>query len=160
MTGKFKDYGNALLNFCCGVLMCFSLYLCAVFCIDSDISMGWVFVVIISAIAVPVSLPYLLGQGSFKACKNKVIFRIGLIKHTYSYSEIESVEVQTGFTYGRYSSSPCIELIINLSNGNTVTFRDGSVPSDVLSTPEKHKEFHDNHQFTKLCNYINERVGR
>lgn len=102
----------------------------------------------------------LLQKCSFNADNDKVIFYAGFIKYTYNYSEIASAEAKTGFIHGRYGTSPRVELIIKLKNGDTVTFSDINVPDDALSTPEKHKEFHDNHQFTKLSNYINRRAGR
>lgn len=102
----------------------------------------------------------LLQKCSFDADNDKVIFYAGFIKHTYNYSEIISAEAKIGFTHGRFGSSPSAELIIKLKNGDTVTFSDINVPDDALSTPEKHKKFHDSHQFTKLSNYINERAGR
>ena len=55
---------------------------------------------------------------------------------------------------------PHIKFVITLTNGETETFCDSKVSTDVLSTPEKHKEFLENHQFTKLSNYINERVEK
>ena len=54
---------------------------------------------------------------------------------------------------------PHVYFIIKLINGKIVTFSDDNIPTDVLSTPEKYKEFHENHQFTKLSDYINQRVG-
>ncbi|MDE7289327.1 MAG: hypothetical protein K2N71_07500, partial [Oscillospiraceae bacterium] len=121
---------------------------------------GGAFIVVILMFAMPCVEALLLGRCSFTADDNKLIFRIGPIKYEYSYSKIKSAEVQTGFTHSRYGNSAHVELIITFTDGETETFCDSNVPDDALSTPEKHKEFHDNHQFTKLSNYINERAGR
>lgn len=102
----------------------------------------------------------LLGEGTFTADNDKVTFRIGFIKRTYGYSEINSTVTQIGFIHGKYGASPHVELTIKLKDGNIAVFRDSDIPDGALSTPEKHKEFHENHQFTKLSRYINDRAGK
>lgn len=154
MTGKFKDCNNAFGIIVSTVTMC--VILCVGFCI-SDTEGEFALTTFLGFAALFLCIP--LGHCSFIAYKNKVVFRVGFINHKYSYSEIKSAEVQTGFTHSRYGSSPHVKLVIFLTNGESVTFRDNTVPDDALSTPEKHKEFHENHQFTKLSDYINQRAG-
>lgn len=159
MTGKFKDYNNGLLSFV-GIITSFVVIFGGV-CIASkyDIPSG-VFIIVILWFAILWVEISLLGRCSFTADDDKVIFHEGPIKYEYSYSEIISAEAKTGFTHGRYGSSAHVELVITLTDGETATFCDSKVPDEALSTPEKHKKFHDSHQFTKLSNYINQRAGR
>ena len=82
------------------------------------------------------------------------------MQYVYSYADIESAETKADFYTGRLGLQPYMAISINFTDGNTVTFCDESLPKNVLCTPEKHKEFHENHQFTKLSNYINQRAGR
>lgn len=159
MTGKFKDYNNGL--FVSVGLVTFFVIIFGGACIAPkyDTPESVVIAVILFFVLLWVE-SLLLARYSFTADDDKLIFREGPIKYEYSYSEIKSAEAQTGFTHGRYGSSAYVELVITLTDGETATFCDNDVPDDALSTPEKHKEFHDNHQFTKLSNYINERAGR
>lgn len=115
------------------------------------------FLLIILSIAV--YLPFT--HGSFAADEEKVVFRLGFITYTYKYSEIEFAETQTGFSYGRYGSRPYVKIDIKLRDDDyPETFRDYNIPDEALSTPENHKKFHDEHRFTALCSFINERVNK
>lgn len=159
MTGKFKDYKNGLFVSVSVVTSLVVMFGGACITPKNDVA-GSVFITVILFFAILWVEILLLARCGFTADDDKVIFRVGPIKYEYSYSEIKSAEAQTGFTHGRSGSSAYVELAITLTNGETATFCDSNVPDDALSTPEKHKEFHDNHQFTKLSNYINERAGR
>lgn len=155
MTGKFKDNNNRVIH------VAIIITTLVMFLGGTAINIPFVgFFVGILMVAAIFAVVELLEWCSFTADDDKVIFCVGPIKYKYSYSEIESVETQTGFTHSRYGMSPHVELTIKLKNGDTVTFRDNSIPDYALSTPENHKEFHDNHQFTKLSNYINQRAGK
>ena len=159
MTGKFKDYNNWLVMvviFITGFVVIFG----GAGIVHKYNIPGGALIIVILFFSILWLETSLLAQCSFTADNNKLIFRVGPIKYKYKYSEIKSAEVQTGFTHGRYGSSAHVELVIYFTDGGKETFGDSSVPDDALSTPEKHKEFHDNHQFTKLCNYINQRAGR
>lgn len=157
MTGKFKDNNNVLANVVGVVTILVALFGGMCICSKYNIP-GDVFTIVILMLVMLWVEELLLGRCSFIANDNKLFFHVGSIKHTYRYSEITSAETRTGFTRGRYGNIPYVEFIITLKSGDTVTFRDNDVPTDALSTPEKHKEFHDNHQFTKLSNYINQRL--
>lgn len=159
MTGKFKDYNNGL--FVCVGIVTFLVVAIGGGTITAKYdNPGFLFLTVILFFAILWVEILLLVRCSFTADDNKLIFRVGPIKYEYSYSEINSAEAKTGFTHGRYGNSAHVELVITLTDGETATFCDSKVPDDALSTPEKHKEFHDSHQFTKLSNYINERAGR
>ena len=164
MTGKFNG-DNMALNVTVAVTffgaMLIGIFSGLSFNVDSRGMAGVIgFLIALAMIPLILAEVKLLQKCSFNADNDKVIFYAGFIKHIYNYSEIASAKVKTGFIHGRYGTSPRVELIITLKNGDTVTFSDIDVPDDVLSTPEKHREFHDNHQFTKLSNYINERAGK
>lgn len=107
-----------------------------------------------------IPLDFLFTYGSFAADEEKVVFRLGFITYTYKYSEIKFAETQTGFSHGRYDSGPYVKIDIYLKGDNDPkTFYD-RIPNEALSTPEKHKKFLDEHRFTALCSFINERVSR
>ena len=161
MTGKFTDKNNSSFNVIF-VLTFFTWVILGAFISTRDKFLGALYI-LISALALSAVIyaeMKLLSKGSFTVYKNEVVFRVGLIKYIIKYSEITSAETQIGFTHGRYGRFPYVKLVITLNGGKTFTFRDDSIPDDALSTPERHKEFHENHQFTKLSNYINERAGR
>lgn len=155
MTGKFKDYNNAFGIIVSIVTMC--VIFCVGFCIG-DTEGELALTAFLGFAALFLCIPF--GRCSYTADEEKIIFREGPIKYTYSYSEIKSAKAQTGLSHGKYGTSPYVELVLTLTDGECAEFRDQNVPDDALSTPEKHKEFHDNHQFTKLSNYINQRAGR
>lgn len=108
---------------------------------------------------------FLLKKCEFSADDEKVVFREAFLfrkaflKKTYCFSEIKSASTQVGFSHSRYGASARVELVITLSEGERITFYDEDVPDEALSTPEKHKRFQDTHQFTALCQYINERAS-
>lgn len=163
MTGKFKDKNNSavtvtlLVTFFAGISV-FGFFMFLVFGHDNGRLGGFAGGLIISIIMIlEINI---LSKGSYYVCKNEIIFCIRCIKYTFKYSEIASAETQIGFTRGRYGLIPYVEISITLNNGETVTFHDENVPRDALVTPEKHREFLDSHQFTKLSNYINQRAGR
>lgn len=159
MTGKFRNYNNWLVQAAIIITTLVTILGGASIVVKFDIPVGAFFVLIVM-FAADFAVAVLLGRCSFTADDDKLIFREGPIKYEYSYSEINSAEAKTGFTHGRYGTSAYVELVITLTDGETATFCDSKVPDDALSTPEKHKEFHDSHQFTKLSNYINQRTGR
>lgn len=155
MTGKFKDCNNVFLT-CIAFVTLFGLMFCGVVILSKyDIPCGLLIMVILILVILRVE-DLLLGQCSFTADNNKLIFRVGPLKYKYKYSEIKSAEAGTGFTSRGLAY---IELVITLANGETETFCD-VIPAEALSTPEKHKEFYDSHRFTKLSYYINERAGK
>ncbi len=161
MTGKFTDKNNSNLTIILVVTFLGWIILgMLISAWNNFLGVGFAIISALACCAVMYAEIKLLSKGSFSVYKDKVVFQVGLIKYIFRYSEITSAETQTGFTHGRYGKSPHIKLTITLKSGDTVTFRDDSVPDDALITPEKHKEFLDNHQFTKLSNYINKRAGR
>lgn len=159
MTGKFKDKNNSavtvvmLVTFFLGM----PILLAMCFLLGYDNEFVGIAVGLILSIIMILEMN-ILSKGSYFVCKNEVVFHIRCIKYTFDYSEIRSAETQVGFTRSRYGFRPHVELSITLNNGETVTFRD-DVQADALITPEKHREFLDNHQFTKLSSYINQRAG-
>lgn len=159
MTGKFEYNNNWLVNTVVFITTFAAIFGGASIIADYDIPGGVFLIVILMFVLLWVEV-LLLGRCSFIANNHKLIFRVGPITYKYSYSEIKSAEVKIGFTRGRYGMYPHVELVITFTNGETETFCDSKVSEDVLSTPEKHKEFLENHQFTTLSNYINERAGR
>lgn len=155
MTGKFMDYKN---NKFVAIVTIFAVVFLAVLItamFDMDI-----FYAFVGSAAIYVVANMILARGSFTAYGDKVFFRLGFMQYVYSYSQILSAETKTGFYNSRLGRQPYIVLSINLIDGNTVNFYDESLSKNALSTPEKHKEFQDSHQFTKLSYYINERAGK
>lgn len=155
MTGKFKDYRNGIFAV---VVTIFAAVFLAVFIkafFDIDIFYAFVGSAAIYAVA-----RMLLARGSFTAYGDKVFFCLGFMQYVYSYAQILSAETKTGFYDGRLGRQPYIVISIKLTDGNTVTFYDESLPKNALSAPEKCMELQENHQFIKLSNYINERAGR
>ena len=157
MTGKFNNSMN-------GICLAYSIIVPiaviiggAVIIVRSGINEVKVYFLFV-AMVVSILLIFPLKKCDFSADDEKVVFRAVFLKHTYRFSEIKSASTQTGFTHGRYNSSARAELVITLSDGESVTFYDEDVPDEALSTPENHKKFQDTHQFTALCKYINERA--
>ncbi len=146
MTGKFTDYSGGKFVFLTSILasICFGVCIkillgyftvpCLVFCLAAN---------------------RLLAAGRFFADEDKIVFRVGLIKREYSYAEIVSTVSQTGFSSGRLGMLPYIKLLIKLTDGSIVSVRDDNISKNAFSTPENHKQFQENHQFTKLSDYIN-----
>lgn len=161
MTGKFKDKNNSavtvvlLVTFFLG--MPILLAMCFLLGYDSRL-LGFAVGLVLSLVMILEM--NILSKGSYFVYKNEVVFRIRCIKYTFDYSEISSAETQVGFTRSRYGMHPYVEISITLNNGDTVAFRDGDVPTDEFITPEKQMKFLENHQFTKLSQYINKRVGK
>ncbi|MDE5741518.1 MAG: hypothetical protein K2H90_03630 [Oscillospiraceae bacterium] len=155
MTGKFKDYRQSK---SVSVVMLFVTVFLAVL-IKASFNIDISFAFAVSAV-VYAAARILTARGSFTAYRDKVFFCLGFMQYVYSYADIESAETKADFYTGRLGLQPYMAISINFTDGNTVTFCDESLPKNALSTPEKHKEFHENHQFTKLSNYINQRAGR
>lgn len=160
MTGKFKCSNNVYLTVTFIVTFFAWILFCVLFVIASGNKDDYTLAFVIVYILLLLAEIGLLTKGSFTADDDKVTFRIGFIKHTYGYSEINLTGTRTGFTRGRYGFSLYAEIVIFLKNGNIVSFRDTDVPDNAMSSPEKHKQFQDKHQFTKLSDYINQRVKR
>lgn len=117
------------------------------------------FIIVILAVAAVILPSFLLRKCEFSTDDEKIVFRVAFLKHTYCFSEIKSASTQVGFSHGRYGASARVELVITLSDGEYITFYDDDVPDEALSTPKNHKMFQDTHQFTALCQYINERAS-
>lgn len=155
MTGKFKDYTNS--KFASIATIFAAVFLAVLITAMFDIDIFYAFV---GSAAIYAAARMLLARGSFTAYGDKVFFRLGFMQYVYNYSQILSAETKTGFYDGRLGRQPYIVISIKLTDGNTVTFYDESLPKNALSAPEKCMELQENHQFTKLSNYINERAGR
>ncbi|MDE5859407.1 MAG: hypothetical protein K2H23_03325 [Oscillospiraceae bacterium] len=124
--------------------------------LDTDEELIGMFV----TIAVMFAEMTLLEKGSFTVDDDKVVFKVGFIRYKYSYAKIASTETKASFAYYRLNKYFCVDFIINLNNGNTVAFRDWVYRAEAFSAVEDYNYIHDSHQFTKLSNYINERVIR
>ena len=154
MTGKFKDYTNS--KFAHIAMLFAAVFMAVLITAMFDIDIFYAFV---GSAAIYAAARILLARGSFTAYGDKVFFRLGFMQYVYSYSQILSAETKTGIFNGRLVQ-PYIVISIKLTDGNTVNFYDESLHKNALSTPEKCMELQENHQFTKLSNYINQRAGR
>lgn len=158
MTGKFKNSRNGVCTAYCIVAPIVVMFGGAVVVVNLKAGpLGTIIVAILLVLAILLAFP--LRKCEFSADNEKIVFRAAFLKHTYYFSEIKSVSTEVGFSHGRYGASARVELVITLSDGEYVTFYDEDVPDDALSTPENHKRFKDTHQFTALCQYINERAS-
>lgn len=157
MSGKFNNSLNGVCIAYCIIVPIAVLIGGAVFVVKTEFYEATLVIGILAAAAVYPS--FLLRKCEFSADDEKIVFRAAFLKYTYCFSEIKSASSQVGFSHGRYGDSARVELVITLSDGERVTFYDEDVPDDALSTPKKHKTFHDTHQFTALCQYINERAS-
>lgn len=160
MTGKFNSSRNpvCLAYSIIGPLVW--LIGGAVFAVKTGLyETEFIFVIIIVTVAAIILPIFPLKKCEFSADDEKIVFREVFLKRTCHFSEIKSASTEVGFSHGRYGSSPRVELVITLSDGESVTFYDEDVPDDALSTPENHKRFQNAHQFTALCKYINERAN-
>lgn len=160
MTGKFRDYNNWIYK---GIPMTLIIFLPLYIVVAPVLGQEYAFLLLILYLiwcVLSIPLDFLFTYGSFAADEEKVVFRLGFITYTYKYSEIKFAETQTGFSHGRYDSGPYVKIDIYLKGDNDPkTFYD-RIPNEALSTPEKHKKFLDEHRFTALCSFINERVSR
>ena len=154
MTGKFWAHHNKILVITLAVTFFVEIL------IMLELDTNGRIIVIFAAAAVMFAEMMLLEKGSFTVDDDKVMFTVGFIRYKYSYAEISSTETKTGFAYDKACKYFCVYFVINLNNGNTVTFCDWSVRAEAFSVVENYKEVHENHQFTKLSNYINERAGK
>lgn len=159
MTGKFNNSKNGVYNAYCFIVFPAVMIGGAVFVVKAGSLEIGIFIcgfLVIASIFLP---PLLLRKCEFSADDEKIVFRVVFLKHTYYFSEIKSASSQVGFSHGKYSASARVELVITLSDGEHITFYDDDVPDEALSTPENHKKFQAAHQFTALCQYINERAS-
>lgn len=158
MSGKFNNSNN-------GVCLAYSIIVPvavliggAVIVVKAELlEVGYFIVLILFVAAILPS--FLLRKCEFSADDEKVVFRAAFLKHTYYFSEIKSASTQVGFVHGKYGASARVELVITLSDGECFKYYDENVSDEALSTPENHKMFQDTHQFTALCQYINERAS-
>lgn len=155
MTGKFTDRKNFVYQTICAVLLIICLAAAAIF-VAAGVYAGALISAVASFIIIPVCESF--AQGNFNADDEMVTFHFRLFSYTYKYSEIDSAGVYTGVSNNRFESRQYIQIDINLKNGKTVTFYDFNVPSRVLTTPEQHKIFCDEHQFTNLRRFIDDRI--
>lgn len=159
MTGKFNNSNN-------GVCIAYIITTIIVVVFGGTavcekalhLGAGSVFIILI-IFAIAILPSFQLRKCKFSADDEKVVFRVAFLKHTYCFSEIKSALTQVGISHSRYGASARMELVITLSDGEFITFYDEDVPDEALSTPENHKTFQDTHQFTALCQYINERAS-
>lgn len=158
MTGKFNNSRNKVCFAYCIIVPLVIIFGGAALVVNMNALILGPFIILgLAALAIWLGLP--LRKCEFSADAEKIVFREAFLKHIYLFSEIKSATTEVGFSHGRYGSSARVELVIALSDGESVTFYDEDVPDDALSTPEKHKKFKDTHQFTALCQYINERAS-
>lgn len=153
MTGKFRSHHNKI------VIVTFVAWVfVATFCgLDTDDQLIGFFV----TLAVIMFAEYkFLEKGRFTADDDKIIFQVGFIRYKYSYAQIFSTETKTAFSNDRFIKYFCVDFVINLNNGKTVTFRDWNVHAEAFSDIESYKYGLESHQFTKLSNYINQRAGK
>lgn len=159
MTGKFNNSRNRVCFAYCIIGTIVLLIGGAVIVVNLKAEPFVVVLIDIWVIAAIILPPFLLRKCEFSADDEKIVFREVFLKRTYCFSEIKSASSQVGFSHGRYGASARVELVITLSDGESITFYDEDVPDEALSTPENHKKFQDTHQFTALCQYINERAS-
>lgn len=93
-------------------------------------------------------------NGTFSADDKQVTFRTGFSKRQLLYKNIADVSVKTGVEHGRYSTSGYIVLAILLKRGGVIRFYDCNIDKDIFSSPERLKEFTEDHVFTELQRYI------
>ncbi len=157
MTGKFNNSLNGVCTAYCIIIPIVVLFGEAVVAAKAGLhGAGFILAILLIVALLP---SFLLRKCEFSADDEKVVFRVAFLKHTYYFSEIKSASTQVGFSHGRYGASARVELVITLSDGECITFYDEDVPDEALSTPKNHKMFQDTHQFTALCQYINERAS-
>lgn len=161
MTGKFNNSKNGICTAYCIIVPIAAMFGGAVILTKCELYEAKL---IFYPIFIPILLtliflpPFQLRKCEFTADDEKVVFRAAFLKYTYYFSEIKSASTQVGFSHSRYGASARAELVITLSNGEYITFYDENVPDEALSTPQNHKKFQETHQFTALCQYINERA--
>ena len=158
MSGKFNNSNNVICLAYSIIVPIAVIIGGAVIIVRSGINEVGIFICL-TVLLVSILLIFPLKKCEFNADEEKIIFRAAFLKHTYRFSEIKSASPQAGFSHGRYGASARVELVITLSDGKRITFYDEDVPDDALSTPENHKSFRNTHQFTALCQYINERAS-
>lgn len=158
MTGEFNNCKNGVCT-ACWIISPIVVLIggAAVAVAVNNTSLGILVGVILLVLAILLVFP--LRKCDFSADDEKVVFHVAFLKYTYRFSEIESTSSQIGFSHSRHGASARMELVITLSDGECITFYDEDVPDEALSTPENHKTFQDTHQFTALCQYINERAS-
>lgn len=100
---------------------------------------------------------YLLGLGRYTADEKSVRFRLFLIKKEYFYQNIRSASVTTVFESTRYGKIPYVQITIKLKSGESVSFTD-RMSEFGEETIDGLKKAQDNHEFTELCSYINDRL--
>lgn len=158
MTGKFSNSLNKVCLAYCIIIPIVVLIGGAVVVVKAGLH-GAEFIIAILVVGVTILPTFPLRKCEFSADDEKVVFREAFLKHTYCFSEIKSASIQVGFSHGKYGASARVEFVITLSDGRCITFYDEDVPDEALSTPKNHKMFQDTHQFTALCQYINERAS-
>lgn len=157
MNGNFKDAKNAFAVFGMCATLLVSLIISAIIIAKYNLILLQIpitFVIVLLSVAVG----GLLSKGTFSADEKSVVFHVGFFKYEYFYNNIADIEVKTGLTHSKHGTSAHIKFIITLKNGGTVIFHDCDLPDDALSTPEKHKKFQENHQFTQLTAYIKSKL--
>lgn len=166
MTGKFNNSSNIVCSSYCFIIFPLVFIGGPIIAVKSGLNeTAGVFLVailaLVSFLLLSLSLLTLLKKCEFSADDEKIVFRVAFsfLKYTYYFSEIKSASTQVGFSHGRYGASARAELVITLSDGKRITFYDEDVPDEALSNPKNHKMFQDAHQFTSLCQYLNERAG-
>lgn len=165
MTGKFNNSSNIVCNSYCFIIFPLVFIGGPIIAVKSGLNkIAGVFLVAVLALVSMLLSLFLLS--SLKKCEfstddEKIVFRVAFpfLKYTYYFSEIKLASTQVGFSHGRYGASARVELVITLSDGKRITFYDEDVPDEALSNPKNHKMFQDAHQFTALCQHINERAG-
>ena len=159
LTGKFSNSLNRVCLAYCIIIPIVALIGGAVVVVKDGLYGAEFIIIMILVIGVMILPPFLLKKCDFSADDEKVVFREAFLKRTYCFSEIKSASIQVGFSHSKYGASARVELVITLSDGRCITFYDEDVPDEALSTPKNHKMFQDTHQFTTLCQYINERAS-
>ena len=158
MTGKFSNSLNKVCLAYCIIIPFVAIIGGAVVIVKSGLyEVGFIITILVVGVIILPIFP--LRKCEFSADDEKVVFREAFLKRTYCFSEIKSASTQVLFSHSRYGASARVELVITLSDGRCITFYDEDVPDEALSTPKNHKMFQDTHQFTALCQYINERAS-
>lgn len=157
MTGKFTDHENLVCQLIrVGLLIA---GLAAVFISAYAESVIGALITVLVYLLSDTVCRRLFSRCSYDADGEKIVFCLGYYPFTYKYSEIVSAETCTGVTHDRFNICPYIQIKVDLKDGDTVTLYDFNVLSEVLTTPEKHKIFCDEHQFTALCRFITEHIN-
>ncbi len=159
MNGDFKDSKNKIAIFGMCAMLLAGIVIPAIIIAKYNLIFLQIPAICV-VLFLSITVGEILSRGKFLADEKSVVFHVGICKYEYFYNDIVDIEIKTGLTHSKNGTSAHIEFIIKLKNGETAVFHDCDLPDDALSTPEKHKEFQENHQFTQLAAFIKSRLTK